>query len=75
MSTWQPRGERTLSVRTTYVTYDTVDTRNRSSLDVACVPRSYTVSVTCVLSDHATFYLSVKKKNAAHVASKTRADK
>ena len=56
---------------TTYITYVT---RTRSTLDVACVPRTYTVNVTCVLSAHATSYPRVKKKKHIQKHIRTKKD-
>jgi len=60
-------GNRTENVRCKHVistynfltTYATYDTRNRSSLAVACGPRTHTVSMTCVLSTPVTSYACI----------------
>ena len=61
--------QRTLLVRCQYVPLthcvQNVNTRNRSPLDMACVPHTYAVSVTRIFSAHARSYPSVEIKRSA----------
>jgi len=73
---WERTCRHVVSTYHSLTTCATYDTHNRSPLDVACRPRTHTVSLTWVLSTHACHVLpKFWEKRSARSIQKTHTDK